>query len=83
MKNKLWILRTWGGGTPVYLISAPDRTTAYHIASYEWRKKYSDYYIGGHHNPWTGKYEYQDESYVKDTGFTTDSPTGVVDVYEL
>lgn len=83
MKNKLWILRTWGGGTPVYLISAPDRTAAYNIASKEWQKKYSSCYIGGHRSPLTDKYEYQDETYVKDTGFTTDSPNGIVDVYEL
>ena len=44
---KTWHIRTWGGGTPHYLVSAPTKEEAWKMVEEEWRKKYGNYYVGG------------------------------------
>ena len=44
---KTWHIRTWGGGTPHYLVTAPTKEEAWKMVEEEWRKKYGNYYVGG------------------------------------
>ena len=44
---KTWHIRTWGGGTPHYLVTAPTKEEAWKMVEEEWRKKYRKYYVGG------------------------------------
>ena len=44
---KTWHIRTWGGGTPHYLVSAPTKEEAWKMVEEEWRKKYGNSYVGG------------------------------------
>ena len=47
---KTWHIRTWGGGTPHYLVTAPTKEEAWKMVEEEWRKRYGDSYVGG--NRW-------------------------------
>ena len=44
---KTWHIRTWGGGTPHYLVTAPTKEEAWKMVEEEWRKKYGNPYVGG------------------------------------
>ena len=44
---KTWHIRTWGGGTPHYLVTAPTKEEAWKMVEEEWRKKYGNSYVGG------------------------------------
>ena len=44
---KTWHIRTWGGGTPHYLVSAPTKEEAWRMVEEEWRKRYGNSYVGG------------------------------------
>ena len=44
---KTWHIRTWGGGTPHYLVSAPTKEEAWEMVEEEWRKRYGNSYVGG------------------------------------
>ena len=43
---KTWHIRTWGGGTPHYLVTAPTKEEAWKMVEEEWRKKYGNSYVG-------------------------------------
>ena len=36
---KTWHIRTWGGGTPHYLVTAPTKEEAWKMVEEEWRKR--------------------------------------------
>lgn len=44
---KTWHIRTWGGGTPHYLVTAPTKEEAWKMVEEEWRKKFGNPYVGG------------------------------------
>lgn len=50
---KTWHIRTWGGGTPHYLVTAPTKEEAWKMVEEEWRKKYGNSYVGAE-NDWYG-----------------------------
>ena len=43
---KTWHIRTWGGGTPHYLVTAPTKEEAWKMVKEEWRKRYGNSYVG-------------------------------------
>lgn len=43
---KTWHIKTWGGGTPHYLVSAETKEEAWKMVQEEWKKKYNSYYVG-------------------------------------
>ena len=55
---KTWHIRTWGGGTPHYLVSAPTKEEAWKMVEEEWRKRYKECYVGGHTFNFFGNYKY-------------------------
>ena len=58
---KTWHIRTWGGGTPHYLVTAPTKEEAWKMVEEEWRKRYREPYVGGRTFDFFGaeKYVYQ------------------------
>lgn len=58
---KTWHIRTWGGGTPHYLVTAPTKEEAWKMVEEEWRKKYKEYYVGGYESVTRG-FIYQTEN---------------------
>ena len=86
--NKIFYLSTSGCGTPDYLIIAPDVDAAFKLAEQEWSKEYGHirdcYHIGSSWNWNTGKVTAGNSvADVKDTGFTTDNPIGIVNLKNL
>ena len=68
---KTWHIRTGGGGTPHYLVSAETKEEAWKMVEKEWRKKYNSYYVGGHQSVMRG-YIYQTENDLEEiVGLTT------------
>lgn len=43
---KTWHIKTWGAGTPHYLVSAETKEEAWKMVEEEWRKKFASYYVG-------------------------------------
>lgn len=82
---KIWYLNTDGGGTPAYLIIAPDKETAWKLAQAKWAETYRGH-IGSSTNWRSGGYtEGNSIDDIKDTGMYADlaSTTNIVDVHTL
>ena len=82
---KIWYLKTDGGGTPAYLIIAPDRETAWKLARAKWAETYRGH-IGSSINWRSGGYtEGNSIDDIKDTGMYADlaSTTNIVDLNTL
>ena len=71
MIMKTWHIKTWGGGTPHYLVSAETKEEAWKMVEEEWRKKYNYSFVGGHESVIRG-YIYQTENDLEEVvGLTT------------
>lgn len=44
---KTWHIKTWGGGTPHYLVSAETKEEAWKMVEEEWRNKFNTMDVGG------------------------------------
>lgn len=44
---KTWHIKTWGGGTPHYLVSAETKEEAWKMVEEEWWKKFNTVGVGG------------------------------------
>ena len=78
-KNRVFFLRTFGAGTPKYLIVASSRAEAFKIAQEQWKLDGYALEIGQSWNFNTGKNtKGNTESDVKDTGLYTDKPEGTI-----
>lgn len=47
---KVWYIRTWGAGTPIYVVSALSKEEAWKMVEEAWKKRYGNcpYRVGGH-----------------------------------
>ena len=43
---KTWHIKTWGAGTPHYLVSAETKEEAWKMVEKEWWKEFTSYYVG-------------------------------------
>lgn len=44
---KTWHIKTWGAGTPYYLVSAETKEEAWKMIKEEWRKKFNTTIVAG------------------------------------
>ena len=76
---KIWHIKTWGGGTPHYLVSAETKEGAWKMVEEEWRKKYNSYYVGLYQSH-SGKYNYQTIDNLKEVGGLTTQTSLIIDI---
>ena len=81
--NKIWYISVDGGGTPKYLIIAPDRETAWNLAQAKWAETYRGH-IGSSWN-WHTHMDTSGNSIddIKDTGMCADLPSSIRNIVDL
>ena len=78
---KTWHIRTWGAGTPHYLVSAESKKEAWLKVKMEWEKKYGCCSVGGYKSVTRG-YVYQTEDDLKEIVGLTSQTSFIVDLDE-
>lgn len=81
-KYPIWYIQTFGGGTPAYLIAAPDRETAWYLVQEKWREKYTGP-VGSSAYSYGGGNTADD---IKETGMYADIKnlsTNIINLHEL
>ena len=76
---KTWHIKTCGGGTPHYLVSAETKERAWKMVEEEWRKKYGDCYVGSYQSH-SGKYNHQTIDDLKEVTGLTAQTSLIVDI---
>ena len=75
---KTWVIKTWGGGTPFYLVTAKTRERAWELVEEAWWKRYHDRSVGDYKAN-----QEQNMDNLKEVPGVFGSKEYVVDLYEI